>query len=432
MSVVIKVENLSKEYRLGSLGHGALFRDIQSVWARYRGKTDPNSPIIEDQKDKRGAFWALRDVSFSINQGDVLGIVGRNGAGKSTLLKILSRVTSPSQGRVKIRGRMASLLEVGTGFHPELTGRENIFLNGAILGMSSKQIKARMDEIVLFADIQAHMDTPVKRYSSGMYVRLAFAVAAHLDSDILVVDEVLAVGDAEFQRKCIGKMEAVGKAGRTVIFVSHNLGAVNRFCPNSLYLEHGQIAQYGPTPEVIENYLRSGHSGHSGYIVFDNETKGSILLLSAQVTGLENTPKEIFRSDEDIRFILDYRVLQRTSNQSIYFEVLTREQESLWHMCDWEAKPRLLDNRPTGIWTATWVLPANFLKPGTYYARFGTHSEHKDLQRPEPFSFEITAEGTNRPRFKHWGVSGGPISYPMKITGVRRKKKMYQDKKYDV
>lgn len=280
-----------------------------------------------------------------------------------------------------------------------------------------------MDEIIQFADIEAHMHTPVKRYSSGMYVRLAFAVAAHLDSDILIVDEVLAVGDADFQRKCIGKMEAVGRAGRTVIFVSHNLAAVNRFCSKSLYLENGCIVQLGRTAAVIENYLRSGYSGHSGGIIFCPESSESIQLLSANIVGLNNKAKEIFRSDEDIRFNLEYRVTRKTSNQSIYLEILTREQEGLWNMCDWEAAPKLLKNREIGTWAATWILPANFLKPGTYFARFGTHSEHKDIQRPEPFMFEITAEGTNRPRFKKWGVTGGPISHPMKIASVKRKGK---------
>jgi lipopolysaccharide transport system ATP-binding protein len=209
-NTVIRVENLSKEYRLGTLNHGTLYRDLQSWWARKRGRDDPNSMIgasNHSQSDNENAsFWALKDVSFEVEKGEVVGIIGRNGAGKSTLLKILSRVTAPTTGEVKIKGRIASLLEVGTGFHPELTGRENIYLNGSILGMKKREIDAKFDEIVKFAEIEKFLDTPVKRYSSGMYVRLAFAVAAHLEPEILLVDEVLAVGDAAFQKKCLGKM----------------------------------------------------------------------------------------------------------------------------------------------------------------------------------------------------------------------------------
>jgi lipopolysaccharide transport system ATP-binding protein len=230
-NIVIKIENLSKQYRLGTINHGTLHRDLQSWWARLRGKEDPNSLIYSQQPlntsitDDR--FWALKDISFDVKEGEVLGIIGLNGAGKSTILKIISRITTPTRGTVKIKGRVASLLEVGTGFHPELTGRENIFLNGAILGMTKSEIRSKFDEIVDFAGIEKFIDTPVKRYSSGMYVRLAFAVAAHLEPEILVVDEVLAVGDSQFQKKCLGKMKDVSKEGRTVIFVSHNMGAVD-------------------------------------------------------------------------------------------------------------------------------------------------------------------------------------------------------------
>jgi len=227
-NTVIRVENLSKQYRLGTLNHGTLYRDLQSWWARKRGREDPNSRIgtSDHSQSNNDTFWALKDVSFSVEKGEVVGIIGRNGAGKSTLLKILSRVTAPTTGEVKVKGRIASLLEVGTGFHPELTGRENIYLNGSILGMKKREIDAKFDEIVKFAEIEKFLDTPVKRYSSGMYVRLAFAVAAHLEPEILIIDEVLAVGDAAFQKKCLGKMKDVStKEGRTVLFVSHNMGA---------------------------------------------------------------------------------------------------------------------------------------------------------------------------------------------------------------
>jgi lipopolysaccharide transport system ATP-binding protein len=261
--VVIKVENLWKQYRYGVLSHRTLHKDLQSWWARLRGKEDPNSRIghpassiqhpVSSNGDDR--FYALQDINFEVKQSEVLGIIGRNGAGKSTLLKILSRVTTPTKGQIKIRGRVASLLEVGTGFHPELTGRENIFLNGAILGMTKEEIKKKFDEIVAFAEVEKFIDTPVKRYSSGMYVRLAFAVAAHLEPEILLVDEVLAVGDAAFQKKCMGKMGDISKEGRTVLFVSHNMQAIQNLCAKTILLENGSVIDRGESSTVITNYL---------------------------------------------------------------------------------------------------------------------------------------------------------------------------------
>lgn len=264
--VVISVENLTKQYRLGVISHRTLQRDIQSWWARLHGRDDPNLPVdggrrkkLEMLADKNGVLNALSDVSFEVRQGEVLGIIGKNGAGKSTLLKILSRVTAPTSGCVKIKGRIGSLLEVGTGFHPELTGRENIYMNGAILGMKRREIDRKLDEIIDFSGVEQFIDTPVKRYSSGMYVRLAFAVAAHLDPEILIIDEVLAVGDAEFQKKCLGKMGDVSKKeGRTVLFVSHNMAAVQNLCRRSILLVEGGILGSGETSDIIERYLASG------------------------------------------------------------------------------------------------------------------------------------------------------------------------------
>jgi len=258
--VVIKVEQLSKQYRLGTINHGVLYRDVQSWWARVRGKEDPNSLITLGQQgssssDINDHFWALRDVSFEVKQGEVLGVIGKNGAGKSTLLKILSKVTAPTSGAVKIKGHVASLLEVGTGFHPELTGRENIFLNGAILGMSRSEISMKFDEIVAFAEVEKFIDTPVKRYSSGMYVRLAFAVAAHLQPEILIIDEVLAVGDVQFQKKCLGKMEEVGNEGRTVLFVSHNMGAIQQLCSRAVLLDAGRVSLIDSAYECVNAYI---------------------------------------------------------------------------------------------------------------------------------------------------------------------------------
>ena len=255
MTTAISIQNVSKAYRLGVIGHGTLREDLQSWWARVRGKEDPNRIIGSKEAIEGDTLWALRDVSFDVEQGSVWGIIGANGAGKSTLLKILSRVTAPTSGQIKVRGRVASLLEVGTGFHPELTGRENIFLNGAILGMTKAEVRKKFDEIVAFSEIEKFIDTPVKRYSSGMYVRLAFAVAAHLDPEILVVDEVLAVGDAAFQKKCIGKMGAVAKEGRTVLFVSHNMGAVRNLCQQGIVLRNGRVAYQGGANDAVDFYL---------------------------------------------------------------------------------------------------------------------------------------------------------------------------------
>ena len=262
MSTVIKIDHLSKAYQLGNIGTGTLSRDLERSWAKLRGKEDPFLKIGEVNnravKGTSDVVWSLNDISFNVEQGDAIGIIGRNGAGKSTLLKILSRVTAPTTGSVKIKGRIASLLEVGTGFHPDLSGRENIYLNGAILGMRKTEIKRQFDEILEFAGVERYIDTPVKRYSSGMYVRLAFAVAAHLESEIMIIDEVLAVGDAEFQKKCLGKMKDVSKGqGRTVIFVSHNMGSINQLCNRGILLENGMLTMNAPVSAVVDHYLKT-------------------------------------------------------------------------------------------------------------------------------------------------------------------------------
>lgn len=272
MATAIKAEHLSKAYQLGDFGTGTISRDLERFWAKVRGKDDPFLKIgeVNDRTKKAGSdmVWSLNDLSFDIEQGDAVGIIGRNGAGKSTLLKILSRVTSPTTGTIRVKGRVASLLEVGTGFHPELTGKENVFLNGAILGMRKSEIKRKFDEIIDFAGVERYIDTPVKRYSSGMYVRLAFAVAAHLESEILIVDEVLAVGDAEFQKKCLGKMEEVSRGeGRTILFVSHNMGSVKKFCKKGIYLDMGCMRQYDTVDKVIENYSQLSTDTQSVYVI---------------------------------------------------------------------------------------------------------------------------------------------------------------------
>lgn len=261
---VISIEDVSKMYRLGTVGAGNLKHDLNKWWYALRGKENPYLQLGETndrtKKSDSNYVWVLQDINFQIKQGETVGIIGRNGAGKSTLLKIMSRVTPPTKGRIRVKGRVASLLEVGTGFHPELTGRENIFLNGAILGMRRREIQSKLDEIISFSGVERYLDTPVKRYSSGMYVRLAFGVAAHLESEILIVDEVLAVGDAEFQKKCLGKMnDATTKEGRTVLFVSHNMAAVQNLTNVCLHLQQGKVIDYGQSDLVIRNYLKLGN-----------------------------------------------------------------------------------------------------------------------------------------------------------------------------
>lgn len=292
-NIVIKAENISKQYRLGQVGTGTISHDLNRFWHKIRGKEDPYLKIGEtnDRSTKGDSdyVWSLRDINFEIEQGDAVGIIGRNGAGKSTLLKLLSRVTKPTTGSIYTKGRIASLLEVGTGFHPEMTGRENIFLNGAILGMTRKEITRKFDEIVDFSGVERYVDTPVKRYSSGMYVRLAFAVAAHLESEILIVDEVLAVGDAEFQKKCLGKMGDVSKGeGRTVLFVSHNMAAVKTLCSKGIILENGYLTYSGDADSCINNYLKAGVEDRAGIKFFDDSYANDIFKLNSISVKNEN------------------------------------------------------------------------------------------------------------------------------------------------
>jgi homopolymeric O-antigen transport system ATP-binding protein len=303
----ITAEHLGKRYRYQAPEAYKTLRDTLARAFTYRFRGRPATPERDSQ------FWALRDVSFEVRRGEVLGIVGHNGAGKSTLLKILSGITEPTNGCAAVRGRMASLLEVGTGFHPELTGRENVFLNGAILGMRSDEVRRKFDEIVNFAEVAPFIDTPVKHYSSGMFLRLAFAVAAHLEPEILLIDEVLAVGDAAFQKKCLGKMDQVANAGRTILFVSHNLAAVQQLTRTSLLLEHGQVAALGPTPEVLARYLR-GQLDHSTtvYEVADAPRKWPDLRRQVEFIRLEleDHPTALIPSDADIHLRLTVRARQ--------------------------------------------------------------------------------------------------------------------------
>jgi ABC-type polysaccharide/polyol phosphate transport system ATPase subunit len=309
--IVIRAENLGKLYQLGETGTGTISHDLNRWWARMRGREDPFARIGETndrtQKGESDYVWALKDVNLEIKQGEVLGIIGRNGAGKSTLLKILSKITTPTTGRIKVKGRIASLLEIGTGFHHELTGRENIFLNGAILGMHKAEIKSRFDEIVDFAGVEKYIDTPVKRYSSGMYVRLAFAVAAFLEPEILIVDEVLAVGDAEFQKKCLGRMKEVSvNDGRTVLFVSHNMGAVRTLCSKGLLLNNGTVSAYGSIRDLTDAYTQglSAINSCTDLTNYSERRSGNKLITfkSARILNQAGDPANEFFIGEDMTF----------------------------------------------------------------------------------------------------------------------------------
>jgi lipopolysaccharide transport system ATP-binding protein len=302
---VISVESVSKQYRLGRVGTGTLSHDLNRWWHVMRGKSDPYLKIGEENDRSRRAnsqyIWALTNISFDVTKGEILGIIGKNGAGKSTLLKILSRTTSPTAGSIKIKGRVASLLEIGTGFHPELTGRENIFLNGAILGMSKNEIRRKFDEIVDFSGVERYIDTPVKRYSSGMYVRLAFGVAAHLEPEILIVDEVLAVGDIEFQKKCLGKMDEVAhKGGRTVLFVSHNMAAIRSLCNRAILLKNGNIEIAGKTEDVASHYLKGSNETSGLFDVGSYSEKEKVIFQKVVLRNQHGKITQDFHIGDDL------------------------------------------------------------------------------------------------------------------------------------
>lgn len=312
---VIEVTDLGKMYRLGSINAFTLRDDFGRIMNYARKRVKGNQPFEAPVKRD---FWALQDINFSIREGDVVGIIGKNGAGKSTLLKVLSKVTAPSTGLVKIKGKIASLLEIGTGFHPELSGKENVFLNGAILGMKRNEIRKKFDEIVDFSGVEKFIDTPVKRYSSGMYVRLAFAVAAYLEADTLIVDEVLAVGDAEFQKKALGKMnDASRQSGRTILFVSHNMGSISDICTSAMLLEHGRMAYFGDKDKTIERYLSKLHSeGARLDERTDHIGTGEVKVTAIELRDEQHTIRNYFHSGESIHIYFDFR-----SDQEEYFNL---------------------------------------------------------------------------------------------------------------
>jgi len=396
--IVILAEHVSKQYRLGVINHGTLYRDLQSWYARFRSRPDPNRSLSDmaRARDFRGRingdlFEALRDISFSIRRGEVTGIIGRNGAGKSTLLKIISRITSPTHGRICLKGRVASLLEVGTGFHPELTGRENVFLNGAILGMRKAEVAGKLERIVEFAEIGDFIDTPVKRYSSGMYVRLAFSVAAHLESEILLVDEVLAVGDANFQRKCMGRMQEVGKTGRTILFVSHNMTAINSICPQTICLEDGLVEEIGPSPQVVQNYLARGQAGSDGIFFQDPDgVEGQAVIYRAAIRDKQGRDAGTVELSEGFTVEICYVLREALSGLSVGMQILAEDgYTSIFSLSDPELQPERLEKREPGRYRAVVHFPPCALNTGAYYLRSGISSRFSIYSVVEHLRFEV-------------------------------------------
>ena len=367
-NIILKAEKISKQYRLGLVGTGTITHDLNRWWHRIRGKEDPYLTLgeINDRNSKGNSsyVWALKNINFEVKEGEVLGIIGKNGAGKSTLLKILSRVTSPTIGKIKTKGRIASLLEVGTGFHGEMTGRENIYLNGAILGMTKKEIHSKIDEIIDFSGCERYIDTPVKRYSSGMTVRLAFAVAAFLEPEILVIDEVLAVGDAEFQKKAIGKMQDISKGeGRTVLFVSHNMAAVKNLCTRGIVLENGQVTYEGDIDSCINRYLKTQNTTNDLLAIEERSGNKSLLFSSYLVFGKNKEKKAI--TGEPLNFLIFFQNKKKISRERISFDM--RIEDDFGQRLGWVSSSVLCDNNSEFPNQISIQFYNNKFNYGTYY-----------------------------------------------------------------
>lgn len=395
--VIIKVENLSKQYRLGKVGRRTIRHDVNRWLYRMMGKEDPYLKIGEENdRSKKGMsdyVWALKDINFEVKQGDILGIIGKNGAGKSTLLKILSKVTSPTTGQLKVKGRIASLLEVGTGFHPELSGRDNIFLNGAILGMTKKEIKSKFDEIVDFSGVERYIDTPVKRYSSGMYVRLAFAVAAHLDPEILIIDEVLAVGDAEFQKKCLGKMRDVSaKDGRTVLFVSHYMPAVLNLCTYAMVLQFGKKVFEGDVEKAINYYSNLSRKKDSKMQSIqsrdDRQGNGFIYCTDISILDKELKPTDSLKSGDEVNLRIDYKI-RRSTIRSVAFRIqILDATNQIIFTCNNHHSTELFEIDKDG--SAICTIPKLPLFGGTYYINITIFSLEEGLLDEVEFAKELS------------------------------------------
>jgi len=428
--IVIKVENLSKRYRIGLKEEMydnfviAIFEFIKSPFKNYRKYRSlyrfddiHTSPGLNGDSNLSDVIWALRSVSFKVKKGEVLGIIGRNGAGKSTLLKILSRITEPTNGYAEIRGKVSSLLEVGTGFHPELTGRENVYLNGTVLGMTKKEVNRKFDEIVEFSGVEKFIDTPVKRYSSGMMVRLAFSVAAHLEPEILIVDEVLAVGDAEFQKKCLSKMEDAGRQGRTVLFVSHNMPAVNSLCDRVILLEKGSIVKQGVTSDVVGEYLLSDSECREMVIWEEEESapKGDVAILrSVKVHDKDGNILSSINIRNTFFISMEYKVIKPGHLLLPHFHFFNGEGINAFVTLDqdddWRKKPR-----PVGNYISTVRIYGNLLSEGIYYIHCNLLTLHPVILQftaPDSISFQVFDDGK--------GQTARRDDYPHNLPGVVR------------
>ncbi len=396
----ISVENVSKVYRLGSVGSKSFTDDFKSFVGKVTGQGSKDKNIEENDRTSIGQseyVYALKDINFEVNTGEVLGVIGKNGAGKSTLLKILSKITAPSTGEIKIKGRMASLLEVGTGFHPELSGRENIFLNGAILGMRRHEIKAKFDEIVEFSGVSRYVDTPVKRYSSGMYVRLAFAVAAHLEPEILIIDEVLAVGDTEFQKKCLGKMKDVSGHGRTVLFVSHNMAAIKQLCHRAIFLKNGGLLKEGDAKSVVDYYLKDGREisiSKSWDNLNDAPGNENIRLKKISVSPAESET-DIISIETGIKFEIEY--VNYVEGKTTDFTMFLFNQDEIMMF---ESGIILSQNNDSvkGHYKISTIIPAYYLNSGEYHINivFGESQRYFLYLHNDILSFEIEENGANK------------------------------------
>ena len=400
---IIKVESLSKRYRIGTLGHTS-FRDavagaVRAPLRSLRGKNGPDENTI----------WALKDVSFEVAPGEIIGIIGRNGSGKSTLLKILSRITRPTSGRVTLKGRVGSLLEVGTGFHSELTGRENVFLNGAVLGMTRREIENKFDEIVAFAETGQFLDTAVKHYSTGMTVRLAFAVAAHLEPEILLIDEVLAVGDIAFQRKCLGKMNEVARAGRTVLFVSHDISAVNALCERAILLHEGSLILHGPTREVSTYYLDTANKLYSpiNWVNFEEGKRDEVELRSAgiQQRGVNTTAVDC---REPFSVTFEYETRKALPNSRFFILIRNAKGDVVFGTSDYDLRDEQSTSRRPGKFVSEVNVPGGLLKVGSYYGTIGADIKNERIIFAENdiFQFEVfeSVDDTLAERHKRVGL----------------------------
>ncbi len=380
MRPIIRVENLSKLYQVGAMGSRSIKEAAERWWHKVRGKEFPiKRPRLSEfdssqQGPELNTFWALRDVSFEVQPGEIIGIIGRNGAGKSTLLKILSRITEPTLGRVILHGRVASLLEVGTGFHPDLTGHENIYLNGAILGMRKLEINKKFDEIVAFSEVGKFIDTPVKHYSSGMYVRLAFAVAAHLDPEILFIDEVLAVGDTAFQKKCLGKMDEVAKKGKTVLFVSHNMPMIQRLCKSTILLQRGTLNIFGASNYVIEEYLEEGIKKSLSWERADQPTRQDVYLKKVNLINEEGVNARVVTTANRVSVQIEFRIMRSNHGLQLSVELIDCGGEVLFE--SFPEDSGFVTPKEPGLYSAVMDIPPELFLPKTYSLRVFFWSFH--------------------------------------------------------